>query len=472
MKKLSILFALLGAIVVPVFAATNFVILGDDFQAKINASAPGDTLVVQAGVYTGNLNFNKPLTVLRSGTNQIQFQGTAQIQATGSLYFSQCYFANAVSIQCTGTVSFVQSQFGVSAPVTSHAATLLMANVFCTNTLNANLMTGSFTNLQIYDSWILNLLTVTGGKTLLKRTTLNGLVLSNNTAFEGLRVTNNTIDASGPIVAIATPGTGTPFVAVQSKLGATFLGGYKVWLGYNCIDANPYWANPAPFLQLTNCESVLVGNSVRNAYNPVVYCKGGTLKAYNNVFQSETASASYVMELRSMVADIINNTFAHVSSYGLLASDGGGPITVRGCAFNSGSWPIVSEGPVVSVSYCCSLYSFHSTVAPVVECLVADPSLVAGAPLAFFHNLPQYPQGPIWLLSPSSPCINKGPPDPIYNDRDGSRNDIGYTGGPLYNPANYTNDNPMVFFLTGSPQIVFKGAQTNLQVNVGASAGH
>jgi hypothetical protein len=49
---------------------------------------------------------------------------------------------------------------------------------------------------------------------------------------------------------------------------------------------------------------------------------------------------------------------------------------------------------------------------------------------------------------------------------------MGWTGGPLYNPANYTNNNPMVFFLTGSPQTVFKGQQTNILVNAAASAGH
>jgi hypothetical protein len=69
-----------------------------------------------------------------------------------------------------------------------------------------------------------------------------------------------------------------------------------------------------------------------------------------------------------------------------------------------------------------------------------------------------------------SPCINAGPPDAIYNNLDGTRNTMGYTGGPYFNPANYTNSNPMVFLLTG-PQVVL-GNQTNIQVNVGASAGH
>jgi hypothetical protein len=33
-------------------------------------------------------------------------------------------------------------------------------------------------------------------------------------------------------------------------------------------------------------------------------------------------------------------------------------------------------------------------------------------------------------LRPASPCINAGDPNPIYNDADGSRNDMGAYGGP------------------------------------------
>jgi hypothetical protein len=35
-----------------------------------------------------------------------------------------------------------------------------------------------------------------------------------------------------------------------------------------------------------------------------------------------------------------------------------------------------------------------------------------------------------YRLSPNSPCVNTGNPDPQYNDVDGSRNDIGAYGGP------------------------------------------
>jgi hypothetical protein len=94
-----------------------------------------------------------------------------------------------------------------------------------------------------------------------------------------------------------------------------------------------------------------------------------------------------------------------------------------------------------------------SISAPPVNCLFVDPNLAADSS----PNL-------------GSPCLNAGPPDAIYNNRDGTRNTMGYTGGPYWNPANYTNNNPMVFLLTGQ-QVVASGAQTNIQVNVGASAG-
>ncbi|NQV18523.1 MAG: T9SS type A sorting domain-containing protein, partial [Armatimonadetes bacterium] len=36
----------------------------------------------------------------------------------------------------------------------------------------------------------------------------------------------------------------------------------------------------------------------------------------------------------------------------------------------------------------------------------------------------------VWGLLEGSPCIDAGDPDPVYNDPDGSRNDMGAYGGP------------------------------------------
>jgi len=46
-----------------------------------------------------------------------------------------------------------------------------------------------------------------------------------------------------------------------------------------------------------------------------------------------------------------------------------------------------------------------------------------------------------WILQASSPCINAGNPDSSYNDSDGTRNDMGATGGPLgWDPPTDTDD--------------------------------
>ena len=36
----------------------------------------------------------------------------------------------------------------------------------------------------------------------------------------------------------------------------------------------------------------------------------------------------------------------------------------------------------------------------------------------------------VFRLLAGSPCINRGHPDPVYNDPDGTRNDMGAFGGP------------------------------------------
>ena len=140
-------------------------------------------------------------------------------------------------------------------------------------------------------------------------------------------------------------------------------------------------------------------------------------------------------------------------------SDGGGPISVRNNAIQcSGTgYGIEADNPNLVVTYC----ALYGVSGPTTGAFPPPQNCYTGA----FTLGPEY-------SAAYPPLLDGGPPEAIYNDRDGTRNDIGYTGGPYWNPANYTNSSPMVFFLTGSPQTVFKGAQTNIQVNVGASAGH
>ena len=66
-------------------------------------------------------------------------------------------------------------------------------------------------------------------------------------------------------------------------------------------------------------------------------------------------------------------------------------------------------------------------------------------------------------LRADSPCINKGPTDPQYNDRDGSRNDIGMFGGHNFIPDGRTTNKPIVLGLDVAPIAVPVGGTVTIE---------
>ena len=66
-------------------------------------------------------------------------------------------------------------------------------------------------------------------------------------------------------------------------------------------------------------------------------------------------------------------------------------------------------------------------------------------------------------LASDSPAINAGPPDPQYNDRDGSRNDIGMFGGHNFIPDGRTTDKPSVLGLDIAPIAVPTGGTVTIE---------
>ena len=68
-----------------------------------------------------------------------------------------------------------------------------------------------------------------------------------------------------------------------------------------------------------------------------------------------------------------------------------------------------------------------------------------------------------FTLASDSPCINAGPPDPQYNDRDGSRNDIGMFGGHNFIPDGRTTNKPIVLGLDVAPIAVPTGGSVTIE---------
>jgi hypothetical protein len=445
-------------------AATNVVAQGANFQQAINAASSGDTLVVQSGIYSGDLNFDRSLTVLCSGT-QIQFTGNVTVTNTAAVSFSQCLF------------------FGSLAATTNTA--VIFSQTVCSNSLT---LSGS--SFQAFDSQFLTL-AATGSKVVLKRCSGSGNISLNATAFEALRLNcTSPLGSSGSIIATAPIGSATRFVMTQSTITEYWwsVTGYEVYLGYNSIYGSGGFepillADYQTLVTLTDCSAFLVGNvlyqdGMANADGAPLVMLRGFLHAYNNRIHSDTGGSSGnpgTLTLLDSAGDIINNTFemeGAVREGGSIGVANGntGPVIVRANALHIHSGEGIFSGGLGQISECsyCCIGSDYTPLDHVtgVNCLITDPIL----DLSGYTTM----QPPLSWLSPmsGSPCVHAGPPDAIYNNTDGTRNTIGYTGGPLWNPANYTNNNPLVFFLNTTNQTVIKGAQTNVQINLGASAGH
>jgi hypothetical protein len=447
--------------------ATNVVTLGSDLQAAINAASSGDTMVVQSGVYGGNLNFNKPLTVVCSSGNSVSLSGNTTVSGPGLVGFSQTTFLGTLQIatNATAVLSFCSCSAGV---------------------------TGSGGVLQAFDGQF-QTLTMNSGKGTVKRCSFSGDINLVNCPFEALR-----LNTGGNIYGTAPVGSGLRFVVAQSSFHEVSLTGYTVMMGYN---SGFELTDSISLIQLTDCTSTLIGN-ILSTYTEqgtvaAIHLVRGTIQAYCNRLDNDGDNWAQNgidccgLWLESASGQIVNNsiTVSIYAAYGLpdadigiYASGGTGPIVTRGNAIvlyrGNDSGNPVSTATVDADNRQVTECSY--------SCLTADvgPSLIGvnGANDIFVNpQLNNAYRDPSFGLSPTntyllpntgSPCLNAGPPQAIYNNTDGTRNTIGYTGGPYWNPANYTNNNPIVFWLNTTNQTVLKGTQSTIPINVGASAGH
>ena len=74
-------------------------------------------------------------------------------------------------------------------------------------------------------------------------------------------------------------------------------------------------------------------------------------------------------------------------------------------------------------------------------------------------------------LQPTSPCVNTGSPNPVFNDLDGTRNDVGPGGGCLFDPEGWTTDKPVVISFDLAPQQLLKGVDTQVTISNGQAVG-
>lgn len=462
-----------GAATIRLAASTNFVVVGDDLQAKIDAASAGDVMVIQSGFYgVGDaITINKNLSMVRSGSDPAIINVPVSVGPSCKVMFSRIDFGRDMNIA------------------------------------------GGDTIVRIHDAQGRNL-SATGGELVVRRSTFDKLTLR-GTKLEALRMTNrDEVVISG----IGSPEKKTPAVLVQSRCEHFFRTDSHVslTLGYYyapamvCYDTDIHavgvqvlnWNPPhrvgaqnsvwtAVFMERCrskwrNCQvfwSTASGVVTDVQWGTAMYSRSGDMDVANCDLISYGPGrpgwwGGYGIGawIQGGKAQIINSFF-HLESHGgnnaFVRSESGAAVQLHDSGGVSYDWyptyswqgdstknghpryfgPIVnwSDSPVNPIN--CRWLTAQDTIA-----LIAD----SGGVFRGFRL----------DLGDESDLIHAGSKDPIHRNRDGTRNTIGSTGGPLYNPANATTDQPITFLLGLSSQRIVKGEANTVKMEAGAAAGH
>ncbi len=208
---------------------------------------------------------------------------------------------------------------------------------------------------------------------------------------------------------------------------------------YNCKIINNSGTSLGAAIDISSSNTVcIMGNIISNNSNSTltggIGCTDSSPLIVNNFIVNNDGGFAGAFSLKSDSNPfIVNNTIANND-----APDGAFFI------FNSSAYIInniiIHEGEMfnminssVEVEYTCLSGGYEGTGNIDSDPMFISPTAGNGSAYAGLAAN--------WNLQTSSPCIDAGNPNSIYNDLDGTRNDMGATGGPDgWNPPTGTDD--------------------------------
>jgi hypothetical protein len=387
---------------------------GQSVQAAINSASTGDEIVLQAGSYNEDLNITGKGLTLRA--------------------FNLPWIAKSISV------------FNSSTPCKFENFQLL-------EDLNS-----TDTNLEVRNANIGGSIKVNQAGLKLTKSTIDNQVLVNNS--------------------VNTSGSDTEAFITQSTISQRMVcKAKKSWVCYNSIRYGIYRGT-----------SHIIGNHFNGRSWPGIGLKieGAQTNAFirNNIIHSYKTGTNNdindqcigILITQNAQADIINNLIydcfdAYDKGYenrvglGIYVNS-----TIGTKIFGNTIWNCFVRNGGNSVASCL-VYAPSQGVLLHNNCLWAsshsDSNEIGGGVVKVncFDANPKFTDSSNgdFTLKPESPCIDKGPPDPQYNDRDGSRNDIGMFGGHNFIPDGRTTNKPIVLGLDIAPIAVPTGGTVTIE---------
>lgn len=416
-------------------AATHAVLPGEAIQPKIDAAAPGDIIAIFGGTYPGDVTINKAVRL-------VEVDGQ-EVTITGNVTWNNV--TNAPPFE-----GFTVGSSGKGITVNSTTG-LMIKNV------DARPSTGLFINGT-------SLIGVIGG--FYSQIQQNaGELVTNDIAITG--------DFTSTISAQKT-------VALRNRIaGNVSWNSRKAWFGYSTSRRFTFGGSESQVFLVGSTIDVLGGSGT-------VVSLGGTGNKYS--FLNSSIIGSTHGNLSSFWTTTPGNqqiwTYIYYYSEGVVMSGAGNDLRFINCYVNlnnagynygldTGRALRVSQGRA-TVYNCILRGAQYGVDAPygsdVQNCFFASCTNHVGGGVL---NLNSLSGDPIFLpneapkLQAASPCINAGLLDPIYNDLDGTRNDIGPSGGCFFDPDGWTTNKPVVISFDLAPQQLLKGVDTQVTISNG-----
>ena len=444
-------------------AVTLSVLPGTSIQAKIDLAQPGDIVAIFGGTYNQDITINKAIRLVEVSGQEVNIQGS--ITFTGIVnappFEGFKYGSSGRGITVANTTGMVlRGLDGTGGSGVSATGSSVVQIVDCDLT---DVSTADATELKLWNSSI-NHLTASGPKTEVWNVTLRGGITQNAGSLQtaGITVAGNFDTASSALKT----------VAFRTKVaGDCNWRSKKNWFGYS-------EARSFNFTDQTEAKVVLVGNKIdrQGAEANGIYgnVSNSSFLITNNriieVMYHYSGDGENAIDLRGGGnTAIIANNYCKLNYLGLYYSDWYDPrgdgIFVRD--FNQATIInniIVGAKFGVSAPFGAVAQNNLYWASPWGGSRLEANGVVAEGTL---YIDPLFVPGEEPKLQPNSPCLNAGTPDPRYNDRDGSRNDIGPSGGAWFDPDGWTTSKPVVLSFDISSDVILEGEQTTIELSEG-----
>jgi hypothetical protein len=424
------------------FGASWVVSSGQSLQAAIDNAAAGDNITVMTGTYNENITLTKGIDIRGSG-GTVQVTGTLTISNVPlPVYIADILFgkpgASGISVTSSGNVRMDRCNLTNSGSLSAAGSKLY----FYKQTFSAH---ATFT---ANCDWTMQRCTIAGG-----------VDSTNSTAakFIGSTIQGTLTHNNGEITVFQSDFNGT------NGLILTLASNQSGWVAYNRLF----------FLNWMGGNAQIVGNHFDGRERGDYFLQVGAgcnANVRNNFMWNDGKSdrgpgwiprwingASGVRVLGDAgLVKIINNSIVDLL-FGIEVQGAPIGVEIRANYFD----------PVTFAYYAVST----GTAGTIIDSNNFRAAVNGGTQTNNISAAPTYVNGD-WQqgLTTTSEGKNAGPSDAIYNDLDGTRNDIGATGGHAYDPTGRTTTKPVVLSGEVSPLYVKRGQAVTIKARAAVIA--